>query len=81
MKRNRNVPLYVIALVSSTTFVLLCVMVSCTGQSASEAQKFSLSKIAFESNRDGNPEIYLMNTDGTAVTRLSENTSYDGFAT
>ena len=30
-------------------------------------------KIAFTSNRDGNDEIYVMNADGTGVTRLTDN--------
>ena len=35
------------------------------------------SKIAFSSNRDGNVEIYAMNSDGTGQTRLTHNTAYD----
>ena len=34
-------------------------------------------KIAFQSNRDGNFEIYSMNADGTSQTRLTFNTSSD----
>lgn len=34
-------------------------------------------KIAFSSKRDGNPEIYLMETDGTNQTRLTNNPAYD----
>ena len=30
------------------------------------------TKIAFISDRDGNEEIYVMNTDGTGQTRLTE---------
>ena len=30
-------------------------------------------KIAFDSNRDGNDEIYVMNADGTGQTRLTNN--------
>ena len=33
----------------------------------------SNGKIAFESNRDGNNEIYVMNSDGTGQTRLTTN--------
>jgi serine/threonine protein kinase/Tol biopolymer transport system component len=33
--------------------------------------------IAFISDRDGNPEIYVMNSDGSGQTRLTNNTGYD----
>ncbi|MBN1221563.1 MAG: PD40 domain-containing protein [Anaerolineae bacterium] len=35
------------------------------------------NKIAFTSNRDGNQEIYVMNTDGSGVTRLTNNPAED----
>ena len=35
------------------------------------------SKIAFESDRNGNAEIYVMNADGTGVTRLTNNVATD----
>src|SRR3989442_7570494 len=34
-------------------------------------------KIAFGSDRDGNPEIYVMNADGSGVTRLTNNPATD----
>jgi Tol biopolymer transport system component len=34
-------------------------------------------KIAFTSNRDGNPEIYVMKADGSGVVRLTNNKAYD----
>jgi len=34
-------------------------------------------QIAFVSDRDGNPEIYVINTDGTGATRLTENPAGD----
>ncbi len=37
----------------------------------------SQGKIAFASNRDGNDEIYVMNADGTSVTRLTVNLAGD----
>lgn len=37
------------------------------------------SKIAFDTNRDGNPEIYVMNADGTGQTNISNsNPAFDG---
>jgi TolB protein len=35
------------------------------------------SKIAFTSNRDGNPEIYVMNRDGSGVRRMTNNPAID----
>jgi Tol biopolymer transport system component len=35
------------------------------------------SRIAFQSHRDGNDEIYVMNPDGTGQTRLTSNTAQD----
>jgi TolB protein len=35
-------------------------------------------KIAFLSERDGNPEIYVINADGSAQTRLTNNPGEDG---
>ncbi|RME60199.1 hypothetical protein D6779_02615 [Candidatus Parcubacteria bacterium] len=36
------------------------------------------SKIVFQSTRDGQSEIYLINADGTGLTRLTNNPEYDG---
>src|SRR5688500_14927621 len=36
------------------------------------------TRIAFVSTRDGNAEIYAMNFDGTAVTRLTSHAATDG---
>jgi TolB protein len=35
------------------------------------------SKIAFTTNRDGNPEIYVMNADGSGVRRMTNSPSID----
>jgi dipeptidyl aminopeptidase/acylaminoacyl peptidase len=40
-----------------------------------------MTKLAFQSNRDGNFEIYVMNSDGSGVTRLTSNTTNDLFPT
>jgi len=37
----------------------------------------STGKIVFESSRDGSSEIYVMNPDGSAQTRLTDNTASD----
>ncbi|GAC1365387.1 MAG: DPP IV N-terminal domain-containing protein [Herpetosiphon sp.] len=39
------------------------------------------TKIAFEANRDGNPEIYVMNIDGSAQRRLTNSQGVDSHPT
>jgi len=36
------------------------------------------TKIAFQSRRDGNPEVYIMNSDGTAPRRITHSGGFDG---
>ncbi len=36
-------------------------------------------KIVFQTDRDGNNEIYVINPDGTGLLRLTRNASYDGY--
>jgi Tol biopolymer transport system component len=48
-----------------------------TGRNSGPAWSPDGTKIAFESYRDGNWEIYLMNADGSGLTRLTNNSSYD----
>jgi TolB protein len=52
-----------------------------SGDSSKEPQSpFHLSNvgvIAFHSDRDGNPEIYIMNADGSAQTRLTHHPLHD----
>ena len=35
--------------------------------------------IAFNSDRDGDYEVYIMNSDGTDLTKITDNDSNDGF--
>ena len=37
-------------------------------------------RIAFDSLRDGNGEIYVMNADGSGQTRLTDDPGFDGSA-
>ncbi len=39
------------------------------------------SRIAYGSTKDGNPEIYVMNADGTGEERLTDNFDFDGWPT
>jgi Tol biopolymer transport system component len=48
-----------------------------TGHESSAAWSPDGSKIAFESTRDGNSEIYLMGADGSGITRLTHRAAND----
>lgn len=65
MRYPRSVPLSLLALAA---FVLL--MACGGGESAAD-------RIVFQSDRDGNPEIYVMNADGSGLTRLTDDPAND----
>ena len=45
---------------------------------APSAKNGNGNQIVFDSDRDGNLEIYMMNADGTGQTNISNNSSKDG---
>ena len=49
-----------------------------TGSASDPAFSFDGSRIAFVSQRDGNAEIYMMNADGTGITRVTTDPLTDG---
>ena len=49
------------------------------GRGDSTGKVTPTGKIAFDSDRDGNLEIYMMNADGTGQTRLTNDSAYDSF--
>ncbi len=59
-----------VAVVSFAAVLLLAA--ACGGDGGQPAQ------IAFHSNRDGNEEIYVMNADGSGLTRLTDHPAADG---
>ena len=68
-------------------FMSMCLvfgMVSCNPATntptASSSSKVTaaVGRIVFQSERDGNAEIYVMNADGTGLTRLTDNPAFDG---
>jgi TolB protein len=63
----------VLAALSTLLPIVGALGVSSPGQDA--------SRIAFVSDRDGNADIYVMNADGSNVTQLTTNPSYDGAPT
>jgi dipeptidyl aminopeptidase/acylaminoacyl peptidase len=60
---------------SWSAFVVLCLTLVASQLGA--ATTHVNAKIAFNSNRDGNDEIYVMNADGTGQTRLTNNAASD----
>ena len=68
----------------SSTPVLLSLTVILFSATMSVAQTPPLrsnGKIAFTSDRDGNPEIYVMNPDGTNQVRITNNAVVDDLPT
>ena len=54
-------------------------MAACSGSESTGPSIGAIGKIAFQTNRDGNFEIYVMNADGSGITRLTNNAARDGF--
>ena len=52
-------------------------VVTMDGDKSVTAKFTSTAAIAFHSSRDGNSEIYIMDTDGSNMTRLTNNTTVD----
>ena len=52
-------------------------VVTMDGDKSATAKFTSTAAIAFHSSRDGNSEIYVMDTDGSNMTRLTNNTTVD----
>jgi len=63
--------------------LLATVMPACgpmaTGAPTPTSPSSTVARIAFASNRDGNSEIYVMNVDGSDLTRLTNNPTNDGY--
>lgn len=59
--------------------LLLLLLIGCGGNADTgmNGASPSRSKIAFTSNRDGNDEIYVIDADGTNLTRLTNNRGID----
>ena len=65
----------VLAVLAAFTAVVVIAASVAVSQSPASAQ--SQDKIAFQSNRDGDWEIYVMNDDGAGLTRLTDNGTSD----
>ncbi|PYO92721.1 MAG: hypothetical protein DMD62_12325 [Gemmatimonadetes bacterium] len=70
---------------ATTLLLALTILVGCEraervaapGELPSFGTQSATGKVAFVSARDGNNEIYVMNADGTGVTRLTSNAAAD----
>jgi len=63
---------------AATSHVLATAQPSSTPHPSATPQPEALGRIAFASDRDGNGEIYVMNADGSGLSRLTNNHNEDG---
>src|SRR5438445_299221 len=92
MRKPRNIGRYspALALAALTTVTILALVHVAPVQAQVATPNWTAAtalptlrangKIAFTSDRDGNPEIYVMNPDGTNQTRLTNNSIVDDHA-
>jgi Tol biopolymer transport system component len=78
IKPSSRRPIYVLlALTSMFAIALIALIVGAAGTGSAvlpgKTSQPDSGKIAFNSNRDGNVEIYVMNSDGSGQTRLTTN--------
>jgi hypothetical protein len=70
---------FIRAAASGVAAELAAAIIASCSEKSTEPQPVEKSlKIAFESDRDGNEEIYVMNRDGTNQKRLTNNPGRDG---
>src|SRR3990170_3930701 len=62
------------------TILLASIIIISSQSTTAFGQSSPTGLIAFESDRDGNREIYVMNADGTSQTRLTNNPAMDVFS-
>jgi Tol biopolymer transport system component len=79
--RRTTAPLFSIILAAIAaalaTSILIVVLFAASLEPAHAAFPGEDGKIAFQSDRDGNNEIYTMNANGTGVQRLTNNSARD----
>jgi hypothetical protein len=69
------------ASVAVAVLFLVCLaapVAGCGGGGEDKEPPSATDKIAFASDRDGNIEVYVMNTDGSGQTNLTDNPALDG---
>ena len=76
LKNTKGLFLSIIA-IRSIIFASLFITVSCSIPKKPVIIQNQSSKIAFQSDRDGNLEIYTMNADGTGQTRITHHSAQD----
>src|SRR5262245_39904623 len=65
-----------VCVAAAAALVVVSVVVGCGGRKTAGAAR---GRILFVSERAGNPEVYVMNADGSGVQRLTRNPSDDFF--
>src|SRR5215212_2138177 len=77
--RLRRPSLFKVVLVTVAALLAVCLLALAGLEKAAEATFPGVNgKIAFQSKRDGNWEIYVMNPGGTNPTRLTNNPAWEG---
>lgn len=74
-------PVHRASLIRAIPVVCLLFAVTTAAQVQPAPAKSNPSKIAFVSNQDGNAEIYVMDGEGSNLTRLTNNPGFDGAPT
>ena len=72
---------YEINAMGPVLFICLLFVVTTATHVQPAATQNNSSRIAFVSDQDGNPEIYVMNEGGSDLTRLTNNPGFDGAPT
>ena len=68
-------------ILSFVSIAVLLVVLSLppTLRTAAQSEDTPLGEIVFASDRDGDYDIYVMNSDGSDVRQLTNNDAYDGY--
>lgn len=73
MKNSKHLPAAILSIILTIFF-----LTACAPPTNLHVDENATDKIAFESYRDGNAEVYVIDTDGENLTKLTDDPAYDG---